>query len=74
MIDREDECAHNNKGDPQGYIDDIQSLKIKLTKGRTRNTEQKNDVGNDRDRDTIAPRLRFLFYLLLLSLFLLLLS
>ena len=40
MIDGEDGCVNYNKGDPYGYIDHIQSSKIKLTDGRTKNTEQ----------------------------------
>ena len=40
MIDGEDEYAQNSKGDPKGYIDHIQSSKIKLTDGHTKNTEQ----------------------------------
>jgi len=60
MIDREDECAHNNKGDPKGYIDHIQSSKIKTNRTR-------NNVEIDHSRDEAAPRLRFLFFLLLIS-------
>ena len=40
MIDGQDECAHNNKGDPKGCIDHIQILKTKLTDDHTKNTEQ----------------------------------
>ena len=34
-----------------------------------KNTEQEYDVGNDHDRDLVAPRLYFLFFLILLSQF-----
>jgi len=40
MIDGENGCAYNNKGDPFGYIDHIQILKAKLTDGHTKNIEQ----------------------------------
>ena len=37
--------------------------------GRTKNTEQENDVGNDRGCNSVAPRLRFLFFLSSLNFF-----
>ena len=47
MIDGGNEYAQNNKGDPLGCIDHMQSLKTNLIDNRTKNTEQENDVGND---------------------------
>ena len=35
----------------------------KLINGRTKNTEQENDLGNDRGRDSVAPQIHFLFFL-----------
>ena len=72
MIDGEDGCAQNNKGDPSGYIDHIQTLKKRKSKPidcGTKSTEQENDAGNDRGGDLVAPQFRFLFFLVFLSLF-----
>ena len=64
MIDGEDEYALNNKsGGPLRVHRSHSILKNKTNRLSHKEHRTRNDVGNDHSRDSVAPRLSFLFFL-----------
>ena len=69
MIEEGDEDAQNNKEDPKWCIDHIQILKTKTNRMTNEEHQMKNDVEVDYGHNSVAPRPRFVFFLLLLTSF-----
>jgi len=69
MIKGGDEYAQNNKEGPLRVHRSYSKLKNKTNRKSHEEHRTRNNVGFDHSRDLAAPRLRFLFFLLLLSYF-----
>ena len=69
MIDEGDECAQSNKGGPLRVHRSHSNLKNKTNRLPHEEHGTRNDVGIDHGRDSVAPRLCFPFFIILLSQF-----
>ena len=74
MIDGGDDYAKNNKGEPLRVHISHSNLKNKTNRQSHKEHRARNDVGIDHRRDSAAPRVCFLFFLLIFPLFLLFFS